>query len=204
MHTHAPCLSDGKVPNRYSPDKAVACVYHIRLPTHTCWWKKGECDAQISPKSEFCGFKWANNHNECVQDSVYLAHVSPYPWNQIRCQINMVPTPGRSVREKKSVPKRQFYKKTACVQPWLVAIGGWQLVATGGWWRLVVGDWWLLAVGSGWRLAVGRRWRLAAVGSWRLVVPWGWSLRAVLSKRKNVFLKDHPALRPLELRQGRR
>ena len=60
---------------------------------------------------------------------------------------------------------------TPCVQPWLVAVGGWRLaaisgwqLAAGGWWRLVVvggrlvvGDWWLVAVGSVWRLAVGRR-----------------------------------------------
>ena len=24
----------------------------------------------ISPKSELCGFKWANNHNKCVHDSM--------------------------------------------------------------------------------------------------------------------------------------
>ena len=78
-------------------------------------------------------------------------------------------------REKKGAPKRQFCKKTAWssyVQPWLVAIGSWQL-AVGGWWRLVVGDWWLVAVGSGWQLAVGRRWRLVVVGGWRSVVPGG-------------------------------
>ena len=84
--------------------------------------------------------------------------------------------PGGSLRQKKSVPERQFWKKTACssyVQPCLVAIGGWRLVAFGGGWRqLVVGDWWLVAGGSGWQLAGGRHWRLA-VGGW-------WSLGAVL------------------------
>ena len=48
-------------------------------------------------------------------------------------------------RGKKSVPKRQSCKKTACssyVQPWLNAICGWRLVAIGGWWQLVaVGGW---------------------------------------------------------------
>ena len=32
------------------------------------WCKKGEDNAQISPKSELCGFKWANTHNKCVHD----------------------------------------------------------------------------------------------------------------------------------------
>ena len=97
-------------------------------------------------------------------------------------------TGGVLKREKKSVPERQFCKRTACssyVQPLLVAIGGWWLVVGdwrlmavgGGWWRVVVGDWWLVAVGSGWRLAVGRRWRLAVGGSWwRLAVGGGWWL----------------------------
>ena len=72
---------------------------------------------------------------------------------------------GGSLREKqkkkKSVPVHSFPKKTACssyVQPWLVAVGGWQL-ATGGWW-------WLVVVGGGWR-------RLVVGGGWPLVVPWG-------------------------------
>ena len=70
-------------------------------------------------------------------------------------------------RETKSVPERHFCKKAACtshVQPWLVAIGGWQLVLVGGWWlavgdkRLVVRDCWVGTVGSGWRVAVGDTW----------------------------------------------
>ena len=69
---------------------------------------------------------------------------------------------GRGVlkRGEKSVPERQFCKKTACssyVQSWLVANGGWRLVVGGGWW-LVIGGWRRLAVVGGW---------------WRLVVPWG-------------------------------
>ena len=32
------------------------------------WCKKGEYNAQLSPKSELCGFKWANTHNKCVHD----------------------------------------------------------------------------------------------------------------------------------------
>ena len=42
---------------------------------------------------------------------------------------------------KKSVPDKQFCKKTACssyVQPWLAGL------AVGGWWRLAVGGWWSL------------------------------------------------------------
>ena len=51
----------------------------------------------------------------------------------------------------KSVPQRQFCRKTACsssVQSWLVAVGSWRL-ATGGWWWLVVvgGSWWLVIGG---------------------------------------------------------
>ena len=60
---------------------------------------------------------------------------------------------------------------------WLVAVGG-------GWWFAV---WWPLAAvgglrfGGGWqRLAVGVGWRLA-VGC-----PWGLSLRAVLTKKKDL------------------
>ena len=33
--------------------------------------QKGEDNAQLSPKSELCGFNWANNHNKCVHDSSY-------------------------------------------------------------------------------------------------------------------------------------
>ena len=43
------------------------------------WCKKGEYTAQISPKSELCGFKWANTHNRCVHDPMQLANVSPNP-----------------------------------------------------------------------------------------------------------------------------
>ena len=125
--------------------------------------------------------------------------------------------------EKKSVSEPVFPKKpagTPCAQPWLVAVGGWQL-ATGGWWRLVVvgggwwlviGGWWRLAVvgswrlvaaggwrrlvaGGWWRLVVGGWWRLVVDGSWRLAVggPLGRSLRAVLSKKKKIWsLKDRP------------
>ena len=112
------------------------------------------------------------------------------------------PTNARGVLKRGgggSVPERQFGKKTACsshVQPWLVAIGGWQLVeiggwrlATGGWSRLVVvgggrwlviGGWWRLVAVGGWRLVAAGGWRRVAVGGWRfaavgwrLVVPWG-------------------------------
>ena len=32
--------------------------------------KKGEYDAQISPKSELFGFNWAKTHKKCVHDPV--------------------------------------------------------------------------------------------------------------------------------------
>ena len=65
-----------------------------------------------------------------------------------------------------------------------------------GWWRLVVvGGWRLVAAGSSRQLVVGGWWRLAVGGSWRLAVgdPLGRSLRVVLNKKNNWFLKDHPA-----------
>ena len=59
-------------------------------------------------------------------------------------------------------------------------------------------DGWQLVVGGGWRLAVGGSWERLVVGnSRRLAVggPWGLSFRAVLSKRKKVWLpKDSPGL----------
>ena len=30
------------------------------------WCKKGECNAQIYPTPELCGFNWANTHNKCA------------------------------------------------------------------------------------------------------------------------------------------
>ena len=94
-------------------------------------------------------------------------------------QPSRTPPPSRGVLngKKKSVPEPVFPKKpagTPYVQPWLVAVGGWQL-ATGGWWRLVVvgGGWWL-AVGGWRRLAVVGSWRLVAAGGWRRLVAGGW------------------------------
>ena len=52
---------------------------HATTGTHATT-KRGEDNAQISPKSELCGFKWANNHkNKCVHDSMQLADLSPKP-----------------------------------------------------------------------------------------------------------------------------
>ena len=92
--------------------------------------------------------------------------------SRVRCGLVRGSLTGR----KKSVPERQFCRKTVCsssVQPWLVAIGGWQLVAVGGGWR---------------RLAVGRRWRLA-VGGWWLVIPWGGPSGRSLMKKKSSSLR---------------
>ena len=41
------------------------------------WWKQGKYNAQIYPRSELCEFKWANIHNKCVHDSMWLANSSP-------------------------------------------------------------------------------------------------------------------------------
>ena len=96
-----------------------------------------------------------------------------------------VPPPGRSLRGKKKVFRYIVFPKKArgyrCVQPWLVANGGWRLAVDGGWWLAIVG-WWGLAVG-GWWLAVGG-WRWLAVAGWRqLAAVGGWRL-VVLSRKK--------------------
>ena len=39
-----------------------------RFKKKASWCKKGEYSAQISPKSELCGFKWASTYNKCVHD----------------------------------------------------------------------------------------------------------------------------------------
>ena len=45
---------------------------HTLRATHTTTdaHRKGEDNAQISPKSELCGFKGTNNHNKYVHDSM--------------------------------------------------------------------------------------------------------------------------------------
>jgi hypothetical protein len=53
-------LSIPALPSYCSLDKAVAHTYQLQLPTQTCWCKKGACNAYIPPKSEPCGFQWAN------------------------------------------------------------------------------------------------------------------------------------------------
>ena len=58
------------VPER---ERECACV-HLFME-HRPWAERGG-GAQISPKSELCGFKWANTHNKCVHDSVKLAFVT--------------------------------------------------------------------------------------------------------------------------------
>ena len=49
------------------------------------WCKKGAYNAQTSPKSELCGFKWANTHNNCVHDSMLLATPSPNLCLMLHC-----------------------------------------------------------------------------------------------------------------------
>ena len=44
------------------------------------WCEKGGYCAQISPKSELCGLKWANTHNKCVHGPMQLANSSPNPF----------------------------------------------------------------------------------------------------------------------------
>ena len=59
-----------------------------------------EYNAQKSPKSELCEFKWANTHNKCVHYiysiySMQLANWSPNPYlmwlHYIWCRIKLGP-----------------------------------------------------------------------------------------------------------------
>ena len=47
--------------------------------------KKGAYNAQTFQKSELCGFKWANTHNKCVHDSMFLANPSPNLCLMLHC-----------------------------------------------------------------------------------------------------------------------
>ena len=86
---------------------------------------------------------------------------------------------GRAILNgKKTVFRYTVFPKkpagTPCVQPWLVAVGGWGLAAIGGW-QLATGGWWrLVVVGGCWWLVIGGWWRLVVVGGWRLVAAGGW------------------------------
>ena len=85
---------------------------------------------------------------------------------------------GRSLTgKKKEFHYTVFPKKlagTPCVQPWLVAVGGWQLAVIGGWQLATGGWWWLVVVGGGWWLVIGGWWPLVVVGGWQLVATGGW------------------------------
>ena len=92
--------------------------------------------------------------------------------------------------------KDHGYHMCSTVMGWRLAVGGsWRLVAVGGWWWLTLGGGCQVVFGGSWWLVVGGWWRLAAVGGWRLVAVGGWrqlavggwsSLRAVLSKTKQI------------------
>ena len=103
--------------------------------------------------------------------------------------------PGRSLTGKKKFSGSSFPKKArGHLMCSTMVGGGWRLVAVGGGWRLAVGNWWLVAVGGGWRqlvvvdwwLVVGGGWQWLVVGGWAVGGPLGRSLRAVLSKKKNL------------------
>ena len=64
------------------------------------WCKKGECNAQISPKSGLCGQTLTTDVSMtpgdwqfCHQTHVFCGRTALVP-NQIRYQINTVPTPA--------------------------------------------------------------------------------------------------------------
>ena len=64
-----PCESYAKCPNYYGP--YTYCSLDARFKRDYCmvsYCKKGEYNAQISPKSELCGFKWTNTQNKRVHD----------------------------------------------------------------------------------------------------------------------------------------
>ena len=173
----------------------------------------GPCDGCISlwETSHFC---WGGNRTTRFSDGMCAAKRVPFylqgrpgggmrhgpqqfrdvTWNRpganglLRGNLGEPPTPrGRSLGEKKSVPKLQFCKNTACHMFnhgwWQLAVGGWRLVAVGGSWRrLVVGDWRLVGVGG---------WRQLAVDGWRLVRPEG---RSFEKKKKGSLRTPLPPL----------
>ena len=51
-----------------TPTVAWTRPWLARTTYMVSWCEKGEYNAQIIPKSELCGFKWANTHNKCVHD----------------------------------------------------------------------------------------------------------------------------------------
>ena len=70
-----PPLSDGPfiVASTRSLVERVKINRHPGSKREDCtvrWCNKGEYKAQLSPKSEPCGFKWAKTHNKCVHDSM--------------------------------------------------------------------------------------------------------------------------------------
>ena len=70
------------------------------------------------------------------------------------CNHTQIRTARAILNRKKKVFRYTVFPKkpagTPCVQPWLVAVGGWRLAAIGGW-QLATGGWWqLVVVGGGW------------------------------------------------------
>ena len=155
-----PC--PGVLPPGSGRDGAQAFLGHTARSALWCG-VDGDCMEEDCSRGQGGGAGTAPNRRA----SLALTHPENHP---------PPPGGGGSLREKKSVPKLQFCKKTArssYVQPWLVAIGGWRLVAIGGWRLVAVGGWWRLVVGRGWWLVAVGGWRLAVGGGWRLAVPWG-------------------------------
>ena len=63
------------------------------------WCKKGEFNAQISPKSELCGFKWANTRNKCVHVAgKFVTKPVSYVAALHLCRIKLCPKLIRSLR----------------------------------------------------------------------------------------------------------
>ena len=67
------CISYAKVPNNTAP--TLLQLGQGRRPPGTkredcmvSWCRKGEYNAQMSPKSELCGFEWGDTHKKCVHD----------------------------------------------------------------------------------------------------------------------------------------
>ena len=95
--THSHCISSGvqkdmlctpplvKATQKYQITMILApTVAWTGLQTPmVSWCKKGEYNAQISPKSEPCGVKWANPHNKCVHDPMVTGKFVTKPMSYV-------------------------------------------------------------------------------------------------------------------------
>ena len=97
--------------------------------------------ADVSFQQQFCPIitKESDPPPDLLSSGAALCLPTPQSlWKSPKLQTRAVLGGGGGV------PKLQYCKNTVCgsyVQPWLVAIGGWQQWAGGGWWWF---GWWYL------------------------------------------------------------